>query len=42
LVPRRQARTVFTANWLWRHVVPSRSKPHGRTVQVEGVVAQRG
>ncbi|HEY5372816.1 MAG TPA: hypothetical protein VIK01_03980 [Polyangiaceae bacterium] len=41
LVPRQQARTVFTAEWQWRHVVPSRMKPHGRTVQVEGVVAER-
>jgi hypothetical protein len=41
LVPRQQARTVFTAEWQWRHVVPSRIKPHGRTVQVEGVVAER-
>lgn len=41
LVPRLQARSVFTANWEWRHVVPTRSKPHGRTVQVAGVVAAR-
>ncbi|MEP7052454.1 MAG: hypothetical protein ABJB12_18955 [Pseudomonadota bacterium] len=41
LIPRQQARTVFTAEWQWRHVVPSHAKPHGRTVQVEGVVAQR-
>jgi hypothetical protein len=41
LVPRLQARTVFTAEWEWRHVVPTRSKPQGRTVQVAGVVAER-
>src|SRR5450432_1550974 len=41
LLPRQQTRTVFTAEWQWRHVVPSRTKPHGRTVQVEGVVAER-
>lgn len=41
LLPRQQARTVFTAAWEWRHVVPTRSKPHGRTVQVAGVVAER-
>jgi hypothetical protein len=41
LVPRQQARSVFAAEWEWRHVVPTRSKPHGRTVQVAGVVAER-
>jgi hypothetical protein len=41
LMPRLQARTVFTAEWEWRHVVPTRSKPQGRTVQVAGVVAER-
>jgi len=41
LVPRQQARPVLTTEWQWRHVVPSRSKPHGRTVQVAGVVAER-
>ena len=41
LVPRQQARVVLTAEWQWRHVVPSRTKPHGRTVQVEGVIAER-
>ena len=41
LLPRQQTRATFTAEWQWRHVVPSRPKPHGRTVQVEGVVAQR-
>jgi hypothetical protein len=41
LVPRPQARSVFTADWQWRHVVPTRSKPRGRTVQVAGVVAER-
>ena len=41
LVPRLQARSVFTADWQWRHVVPTRSKPRGRTVQVAGVVAER-
>ncbi len=41
LVPRLQARSVFAADWQWRHVVPTRSKPRGRTVQVAGVVAER-
>lgn len=41
LVPRRQARAVSTATWQWQHVVPTPSKPHGRTVQVSGVVAER-
>jgi hypothetical protein len=41
LVPRLQARSVSTAEWEWRHVVPTRSKPQGRTVQVAGVVAER-
>lgn len=41
LVPRQLARSVLTAEWQWRHVVPTRSKPHGRTVQVAGVVAER-
>jgi hypothetical protein len=41
LVPRLQARSLFTAEWEWRHVVPTRSKPQGRTVQVAGVVAER-
>ncbi len=40
LLPRQQARTVLSLAWQWRHVVPSRIRPHGRTVQVEGVVAQ--
>lgn len=41
LVPRLQARQVLTAQWQWRHVEPTRSKPRGRTVQVEGIVAER-
>ena len=41
LVPRQLARCALTAEWQWRHVVPTRSKPHGRTVQVAGVVAER-
>jgi hypothetical protein len=41
LVPRQQARPVATAEWEWRHFVPTRSKPQGRTVQVAGVVAER-
>jgi hypothetical protein len=41
LLPRQQARVVLSAEWQWQHVVPSRVKPHGRTVQVEGVVAER-
>lgn len=41
LVPRLQARSVVTAEWEWHHLVPTRSKPQGRTVQVAGVVAER-
>jgi hypothetical protein len=41
LVPRLQARNVLSAEWQWRHVVPTRSKPRGRTVQVAGVVVER-
>lgn len=41
LIPRLQASTALSAEWQWQHVVPSRIKPHGRTVQVEGVVAER-
>jgi hypothetical protein len=42
VIPRQQARPVFAAEWQWRHVVPTRSKPHGRTAQVAGVIAARG
>jgi len=41
LLPRQQTGNVRTADWEWRHVVPSRSKPQGRTVQVAGVLADR-
>jgi hypothetical protein len=41
LLPRLQARSVATAHWQWRHFVPTRSKPRGRTVLVSGVVAER-
>jgi hypothetical protein len=41
LVPRQQARTVLTGQWQWQHVVPTRAKPHGRTVQVQGVIIER-
>lgn len=41
LVPRQQAVTVFAAGWEWRHVHPTRSKPHGHTLQVAGIVAER-
>ena len=41
LVPRQQARTVLSAQWRWRHVVPTRSKPGGHTLHVAGVVAER-
>ncbi len=41
LVPRQQASPVITAEWQWRHFVPTRSRPQGRTVQVAGVVAER-
>lgn len=41
LVPRLQARPVLAGQWEWRHVVPSRSRPHGRTVIVASVVADR-
>lgn len=41
LVPRLQARALHAAEWQWRHVVPTRSTRHGRTLQVAGVVAER-
>ena len=41
LVPRQQARPVANGEWQWRHVVPTRSKPHGHTLQVAGIVAER-
>jgi hypothetical protein len=41
LVPRERARNVLTAEWQWRHVVPTRGKPRGHTLQVAGVVAVR-
>ena len=41
LIPRQRARVVLGAEWPWQHVVPSRLKPHGRTVQVQGVIAER-
>jgi hypothetical protein len=41
LIPLQQARPVATADWEWRHFVPTRSRPQGRTVQVAGVVAER-
>jgi hypothetical protein len=41
VIPRLQARQVFTAEGQWRHVVPTRSKPWGHTLQVAGVVAER-
>jgi hypothetical protein len=41
LVPRQRARTVLAAEWQWQHVVPTRTKPHGRTVQVAGVIIER-
>lgn len=41
LIPRQQARPVFAAEWAWRHVVPTRSKPQGRTLRVAGIVAER-
>jgi hypothetical protein len=41
LIPRAQARPVLAAEWQWRHVAPTRSKPQGRTLQVAGVVAER-
>jgi hypothetical protein len=41
LVPRLEARVALTAEWHWHHVVPTRSKPQGRTVRVAGVVFER-
>jgi hypothetical protein len=41
VVPRQQARIVASAEWEWRHVVPTRSKPRGHTLQVAGIVAER-
>jgi hypothetical protein len=42
LVPRLQARTMLSDHWHWRHVVPTRGRPRGRTVQVQGVVVVSG
>jgi hypothetical protein len=41
LIPRQLARPVLAGQWQWRHVVPTRTKPRGRTVQVAGLVAKR-
>lgn len=41
LVPRQNARVVLTADWAWRHVIPTRSKPHGRTAHVAGMIVER-
>jgi len=41
LIPRLHARPVGGVEWSWRHFVPTRSVPRGRTVQVQGVVAAR-
>jgi hypothetical protein len=41
LVPRLSARAAPAGTWEWRHVVPTRSKPRGHTLQVSGVVARR-
>jgi hypothetical protein len=41
VIPRLQARQVLAAEWQWRHIVPTRSRPHGHTLQVAGVVAER-
>ncbi|HEY8946503.1 MAG TPA: hypothetical protein VIM73_19765 [Polyangiaceae bacterium] len=41
LIPRQRARVVLENQWQWRHVVPTRSKPHGRTVLVAGVAVER-
>lgn len=41
LVPRLGARAAAAGAWEWHHVVPTRSKPRGHTLQVAGVVARR-
>lgn len=41
LVPRLQAHIESRAEWRWEHVVPTRSKPHGRAEQVTGLVVVR-
>jgi hypothetical protein len=41
LVPRALAHNTASTDWEWRHVVPTRSKPHGRTAYVTGVIAER-
>lgn len=41
LVPRQHPANVLTTEWPWHHVVPTRSKPHGRTVQVAAVIIER-
>jgi hypothetical protein len=41
LVPRQEPANVLTTEWQWHHVVPTRTKPHGRTVQVTGIIIER-
>jgi len=42
LVPTQlEARVLDRAHWVWRRVVPSRGKPHGRILQVSGLVLAR-
>jgi hypothetical protein len=43
LVPTQlEPRILEQAHWVWRRVVPSRGKPHGRVLQVSGLVLARG
>lgn len=41
LVPVHRAHVVSSSEWSWQRIVPSRKKPHGRLLQVVGVVAER-
>ena len=41
LVPAHGMRASSTASWTWRRVVPTPARPHGCTLDVEGVVLDR-
>lgn len=41
LPTRAEARIVDEAHWRWRRVVPTRGKPHGRVLEVSGLVLAR-
>jgi hypothetical protein len=41
LVPSQRAHVVTSSEWSWQRVVPTRQAPHGRLLQVVGIVAER-